>query len=335
MSETIDFVVLWVDDSDDQWKRDFARYKNEAVMTDNDSIGAIRYQEHGMLPYWFRGVEKFAPWVRKIHFVTNGQYPKWLNLEHPKLHFVSHREFIDEKFLPLFNANAIEININKIDGLAEQFVFFNDDMYLTAPAEPSFFFKGRLPCDAAILTKARRVSGSSYLSCLANDVDLINRRFNKHSVIAKNPGKWLSAQYAFRQYMHPWWLSPSSKFPGFKNHHSAQPFLKSVFDEVWAVYKEELAQACACRFRTTEDLDQCLFKYWQLVTGKFAPAPLRKDRLYFDIKFDTPAILDCLNNYKSKVVCINDADGAEQDYVQVKEAFDRILGEKSSFELCD
>lgn len=327
-----DFVVLWVDDSDEQWKKEFTAYKHDATMTDNDSIGAIRYAEHGMLPYWFRGVEKFAPWVRRIHFVTNGQYPEWLNLDHPKLNFVKHSDFIDPAFLPLFNANPIENNIYKIEGLAEQFVYFNDDMYLIAPTDESFFFKDGLPCDAAILTKARRDENSSYLSCIANDVDLINKRFNKNVTILKAPGKWFSLKYEFRQFIHPWWLFPSSKFPGFKNHHSAQPFLKSTFREVWRVYGQELTRANTYRFRSTQDLDQCLFKYWQLATNKFSPAPLRRDRAYYDIRIETEAILKCVRERESKLICINDADGAQDDYRRVKGAFNEILGEKSSYE---
>lgn len=333
MNDVIDFVVLWVDGSDEEWKKEFAKYKGEAVLTDNESIGAIRYEEHGLLPYWFRGVEKFAPWVRTIHFVTNGQYPKWLNLSHPKLHFVFHKDFIEEKYLPLFNANPIENNIHKIEGLAEKFVYFNDDMYIVAPTEPTFFFVDDLPCDSAILTKIRRVDDSSYLSCLANDVELINMHFNKNKAILQNPRKWFSFQYAFRQFIHPWWLIPSSRFPGFKNNHSAQPFLKSTFEQVWSLCAKELADANTCRFRTTHDLDQCLFKYWQLATGKFHPVPLRKDKLYFDIREDTPAILDTLNRQLSKIICINDAESADEDYKKVKAAFDRILGKKSFYEL--
>ena len=42
MKDAIDFVVLWVDDSDEQWKKEFEEYKHEATMRDNE--------EHGMLP---------------------------------------------------------------------------------------------------------------------------------------------------------------------------------------------------------------------------------------------------------------------------------------------
>ena len=31
-----------------------------------------RYRDWDLLRYWFRGVERFAPWVRRIHFVTWG-----------------------------------------------------------------------------------------------------------------------------------------------------------------------------------------------------------------------------------------------------------------------
>ena len=50
MEDAIDFVVLWVDDSDEQWKKEFEEYKHEATMRDNESIGSVRYEEHGMLP---------------------------------------------------------------------------------------------------------------------------------------------------------------------------------------------------------------------------------------------------------------------------------------------
>ena len=108
----IDFVVTWVDNSDPQWQNEFEQYKTDTVANEENSH--IRYSEHGLLRYWFRGVEKFAPWVRKIHFVTNGQYPAWLNLNNSKLHFVRHSDYIDSKYLPLFNSHPIENNLHRI-----------------------------------------------------------------------------------------------------------------------------------------------------------------------------------------------------------------------------
>ncbi|MBQ6357217.1 MAG: capsule biosynthesis protein CapK, partial [Solobacterium sp.] len=38
-----------------------------------------RFKDWGLFKYWFRGVEKFAPWVNKIYFITWGHVPTWLD----------------------------------------------------------------------------------------------------------------------------------------------------------------------------------------------------------------------------------------------------------------
>ena len=57
----------------------------------------IRYRDWDNLQFWFRGVEKFAPWVNKIHFVTYGHLPKWLNVNNKKLNIVNHKDFMPER----------------------------------------------------------------------------------------------------------------------------------------------------------------------------------------------------------------------------------------------
>lgn len=58
---------------------------------------------------------------------------------HPKLNLVTHDQIIEPHCLPTFNSHAIEINIHKIEGLAEHFVYFNDDTFINSPLEPEFF----------------------------------------------------------------------------------------------------------------------------------------------------------------------------------------------------
>ena len=86
--ERIDFVIPWVDGSDPKWiaeKDKFDTQIQEASTLDS-SNAACRYRgDAHLLRYWFRGVEKCAPWVNKIHFVTCGQKPEWLNENHPKI----------------------------------------------------------------------------------------------------------------------------------------------------------------------------------------------------------------------------------------------------------
>lgn len=87
----IDFVVLWVDGSDPAWQAEKAKYQGQPL---DDSNTPNRFRDWGLMPYWFRAVEKFTPWVRKIYFVTCGHVPAFLNLAHPKLHHVKHADFL-------------------------------------------------------------------------------------------------------------------------------------------------------------------------------------------------------------------------------------------------
>ena len=112
----------------------------------------VRYRDWDTLKYWFRGVEKYAPWVNKIHFVTYGHLPKFLNTNNPKLNIVNHKDFIPKEYLPTFSANPIELNLHRIKDLSEQFVFFNDDMFVINKVKSTDFFKNGKPRDMASLT---------------------------------------------------------------------------------------------------------------------------------------------------------------------------------------
>ena len=59
----IDFVVLWVDGNDPEWQAQKARYQGK---TPDDSNAAHRFRDWGLMPYWFRAVEKFCPWYGRF-----------------------------------------------------------------------------------------------------------------------------------------------------------------------------------------------------------------------------------------------------------------------------
>lgn len=150
MSENypIDFVVTWVDGNDPVWQAEKAKY-SPSKNADNRNV---RFRDWDNMQYWFRAVEKFAPWVNKIHFVTYGHLPKWLNINNPKLNIVKHSDFIPKEYLPTFSSHSIELNLHRIESLAERFVYFNDDMFLIRPVKRELFFAGKncLPTDFAI-----------------------------------------------------------------------------------------------------------------------------------------------------------------------------------------
>ena len=60
----------------------------------------------------------FAPWIRHIYIVTNGQIPTWLNIKNQNISVISHNEiFPDKSHLPTFNSMAIEVHLHRIAGL--------------------------------------------------------------------------------------------------------------------------------------------------------------------------------------------------------------------------
>ena len=187
--EGIDFVIAWVDGSDARW---LAQAQKFIPRSGDENTSPIRYRDWGTLRYWFRGVERFAPWVRRIHFITWGHLPSWLNVSAPKLNIVKHADYIPERYLPTFSSRTIELNIHRIKGLSERFVYFNDDMFLLDKVKEERFFKGGLPRDMARLSL---LSISSISHAILNMVEIINRRYTLHEVLKSHPCKWFSPRY--------------------------------------------------------------------------------------------------------------------------------------------
>ncbi|MDR2685750.1 MAG: Stealth CR1 domain-containing protein [Rickettsiales bacterium] len=139
----IDLVYLWVDGSDAKWQaKKNAALKKAGIYKKTSATSANRWRDNDELKYSLRSAEKFAPWINHIYIVTDRQKPKWLK-ESARLSIINHEQIMEKKFLPNFNASAIEINIYKIPGLSEHFLYANDDMFFGRPVKPDFFFDRR------------------------------------------------------------------------------------------------------------------------------------------------------------------------------------------------
>ena len=79
----IDFVITWGSNDDPEWRKQYEFYSAKAGRTVDSSV--YRYRSWDMLHFLFRGIDKFAPWVHKVYFITNANPPKWMNTKHPKL----------------------------------------------------------------------------------------------------------------------------------------------------------------------------------------------------------------------------------------------------------
>jgi hypothetical protein len=324
----IDFVIIWVDGNDPQWQAEKAIYDNR-VAGDNR---VNRFRSWDNLHYWFRGVEKYAPWVRKIHFVTWGHLPAWLNTANPKLQIVKHEDYIPAAYRPTFNSHTIELNLHRIDGLAQRFLYFNDDMFLTSELFQEDIFRDGLPCDSALETVQTFVKGGID-HIIASNLEVINHHFNKREAINRNPSKWYTPKYG-KGMLKNLYLYPFKRFVGFFNSHLPYAYLKTTFEQVWDKEFSTLNETCLHRFRQPLDVNQWLMRYWQLASGSFIPVAPKLGR-FFSIGRDDIDIEKAIKKRQYKMICLSD-DDTNIDYdaqkARINAWFDHILPNKSSFE---
>ena len=334
----IDFVVLWVDGSDPEWRAKKQRYAHEQIRClfdpKREMTGEVRSRDWGIFKYWFRAVEKYAPWVRKVHFVSSGQVPEWMNLACPKLHYVNDEDYMPKEWLPSFNSTALELNLFRIEDLAEKFVYFNDDMFLNAPVKPTDFFVNDLPCDCAIL-EPMPITQDGYSDLLLNIMRIIRHYAGFDAPFEKNLWKWLNPRYGTRMFKNlilwHWrtWMN-------FHDPHICNAYLKSTFVEVWKKVPRFLEVTSADRFRNYyENVSHLLIRDWQFSSGKFCPRSPSFGECY-GITTMRDAIED-IRTHKHKAICLNDGTDENVDFdvvrSQVQQAYQDVLPDKSMFEV--
>lgn len=327
----IDFVITWVDMNDPKWQADFSKYSGRKENTKN-GVSEARFRDNGFLRYWFRGVEKFAPWVRRIHFVTSGQKPEWLDESNPKINLVNHKDYIPEEFLPTYNSVVIERNIHRIPGLADHFVYFNDDFYIINTITPARFFRNGMPCDIAAFLY--NPSWSQWYKRIKNNLKIINRHFDKREVMRRDRDKWFHKSYGSKARWN-YLLKPYGKFITLRTPHNAQPYLKSTFEEVWAVAGKELTETSVNRFRALNDLTPELFRTWQICRGNFEPYNTYSDTKMFPLMVRPRQAVRAIYNQSYSLICLNDnvhIRNYDRVMADIRAAFESILPEKSGFE---
>lgn len=330
--DKIDIVIPWVDGSDPEWRKLKNTYSDKEDYGNNDE----RFRDWDLLKYWFRGVEKFAPWVNRVHFITCGHLPVWLNQEHPKLHIVNHADYIPEEYLPTFSANPIELNMHRIEGLSDKFVYFNDDIYIINNLTPEDFFDEDIPRGTAGLSVPGQVS-PEFGSTLLADYDVINRHFSSREVMRKHLFKFFNPKYGLKRNLQTLLLMPycTQFFPGFYNAHGPNAYLKSTFIEVWDREEDRLRNTCLHKFRAACDVNQYVFLWWQWCKGLVVAQDVRKMFTYLTVLTPDEQLANAIEKQITPMITINDTwcEDFEKKKLMLHHAFDKILGEKSAFEL--
>jgi len=336
--EIIDFVVTWLDSNDPEWRKQYDYYKYAA--TGEKSIA--RFRDMNIFNYWFRAVEKFAPWVNKVFLVTNGKFPDWINKNNPKLVLVKHEDYIPKDLLPTFNSCTIELNFHRIKDLSEHFVYFNDDMMVNSPVTPDYYFMNGLPCDRNKETCFNVPIYSSEerfdirMSMLA-DIGIVNAHFNRWETVCQSPWRWFGPHLGLKGLIMSSVLMKQNLFVGFSNFHTEQTYLKSSFEDVWEKEPDFMYSSCT-RFREEVIANPYIFRYWQFAKNQFYPKKRRFATFHLVDRSVVDDIEKALFNMDYASICLNDTpmfSDEEFDFTmtRIKEMMEKKFPEKSSFEI--
>jgi hypothetical protein len=319
----IDFVFLWVDPADPAWQKRRDDFLQAHPQTPADSFLPIHFADHDELRYAIRSVEKFAPFFRKIFLITDRQRPAWLK-DDARLELVDHRAFFaPDSANPVFSPHPIESQLHRIPGLAEHFVYSNDDTLLGRPVTPEDFFRP----DGTIIV---RMTAERVRTPRPEDIKWRWVWYNAVRAIERKIGTFYRP---FRRGLLPF-RRRRTDLPWNHLDHQMFALRKSVCAGAEAFFTDEFRFIRAQQYRSRQGIAPlALFYYWAIHAGLARPVAARES-LYID----TPRLdgafrrklarLRLPANKRPKFLCLNDnapAETAAEIYAAALQALAGLL----------
>lgn len=139
MNDKIDIVLPWLNSNDEHWKKQYEDYLL-TVKTGDKSISRIRDWDN--LKYFLRSVDKNCKWVNKVVLCVFDEYqiPEWLNVNHPKLKILYHRDYIPKECMPTFNGLCSTNFIFKHPEIENNLIYCNDDFFFVNKTKDTDYF---------------------------------------------------------------------------------------------------------------------------------------------------------------------------------------------------
>lgn len=239
----IDAVYTWVNAADPAWRASISRYQELAA------IDPDRFTQSDEIRYSLRSLDLFAPWVRRVHILSNCAPPAWFTPS-DRFRWIDHAAAIPAEYLPLFNSDAIETFLHRIPDLAEQFVYFNDDFLLADLVFPRTFFTwdGR---------------SSAFLSARNSTL------FLQQLVDAGEAEDWQSSRINGARLL----LDRFGVFPTLIHQHAPYALARAQWQALEAEFPEQIEATRRSRFRNPADVSWTAFFYhhYGMVKGTVLP----------------------------------------------------------------
>ena len=308
----IDLIYLWVDGNDREWLAKKYAFLGKKMDLITEATTFARNANNEELRFSLRSVDKYAPWIRKIFILTDEQRPEWLNTENEKIQIIDIREILPPESLPCYNSVIIEHFLYRIPGLAEHFLYSNDDMFLNRPVEPgTFFTKEGYP-----IVRLKRGFLKKWIMCIRRALNIhinIYRKTIDRSacLIEKKFGKYYSG-------------TP---------HHNIDSYLKSDYRKVVEEYfREEILQTVENHIRTENDIQRIIYLYFALA--------VRRGKVKYTGRRDSCMIRAQKNNYQNFIdsynpvfFCLNDTIHViDKDRERIVPFLNGLFPDKSGFE---
>ncbi|TCJ97899.1 Stealth-like protein [Volucribacter psittacicida] len=248
----VDIVFTWVNNSDKNWLEKYHKYNNGDVISALYATDMARFCNHNELFYSVNSVLRFLPWVNKIYIITDNQVPFWFK-NHPKVKIIDHREIIDDRFLPTFNSHVIEAFLYKIPDLSENFIYFNDDVFVAQELSKEHFFLQNGIASIFLADKSLKKMESkgkitATLSASKNSIFLLKKYYN---------------------------INIDTPLV-----HTYIPLKRSAYELAWSLYEEAILAFLPNKFRNNNDINLANFlvPWLMYLEGKSVP---RSDICYY------------------------------------------------------
>jgi hypothetical protein len=303
VQEPVDLVYTWVDGDDPAWQaRKAASLGKELADYTGDAAIDARFENRNELKYSLRSVQMFASWVNHIWVVTDRQTPDWLR-EDDRLTVVDHRDiFTDPAALPVFNSHAIESQLHHIPGLADRYLYLNDDMLFGAQVRPEDFFQANglssfYPSQALIDVSGRSTEDIAVSAAAKNNRDLIEAEFS-------------------RTISNKLW-------------HTPQPQSRPLLAEFEASHPDLFDEVMRSTFRHADNysLPSSLSQYYAYAAGRAVTGKVSYG--YMDLASDRAELMLelWLLQRNQQCLCVNDSGGDDPATHKAKDAALRIFFE--------
>ncbi len=291
----MDIVITYVDGNDPVWKKDYEKYTNVPVMDK-------RFRDWGTLKYLLRGIAVNMRFIRNVYLVVShpSQVPQWADAENLKI--VLHQDIIPAEHIPTFNSATIEMHLHRIEGLDEEYLYFNDDLYPLAKCEPTDFFRDGM----GVLGFSRHFLSSGMFKKICRNSDSYARK------ALGMPSSW--------RFVRP--------------QHTCTPMLRSECERLYETIKDDVEKSLS-RTRTENNVSQYLFLDYQYYKGLMINE--RLSNKHFSVALATPeGLKSFIMNPGRKIMCVNDVHLSEDKYLALRaamiEAFEVKFPLKSRFE---